>query len=321
MKLFDWRITLLKCGDFIFAVRANHTMCDGYGIAQFMKAIVEIAQGASKPSIMPVWCRDLLFARDPPRVTCLHPEYQQLPLHDYKTPSFKSSHASFFFGSKQIHALRCLLPDHLAQSSSTFDVLTAFLWHCYTAALYWQYPNQEVLLMCVVNARFEPCRSTFNPPLSEGYYGNAFVMPAVASTVGMLCERPLSYALELTKKLKKVATEEYVHSTADLMATSGRPSFSTKGSFVVSDLTKLGLSDVDFGWGKSLYSGLNKAGISDFPGESYYVPYINSEGEHGKLILICLPKNAIKRFEKELNRKLHIKDQEKPIINSISKLQ
>ncbi|MED6221729.1 hypothetical protein PIB30_057566 [Stylosanthes scabra] len=313
------QITRLKCGGFIFAVRGNHTMCDGYGIAQFMKAIAEIAQGASKPSITPVWCRDLLCARDPPKVTCLHPEYQQLLLHDYKTPSFKSSHASFFFGPKQIHALRCLLPDHLAQSSSTFDVLTAFLWRCFTAALYWKYPNQEVLLMCVVNARFEPCRSTFNPPLPEGYYGNAFVIPAIASTAGMLCGRPLSYALELVKKPKKEANEEYLHSVADLMATNGRPGFSTKGSFIVSDLTKLGLSDVDFGWGKPLYSGLNKAGITDIPGESFYIPYTNSKGEHGKLVLICLPEDAMKRFEKELNGILHIKDEEKPI-NSISKL-
>ncbi|MED6116009.1 hypothetical protein PIB30_096058, partial [Stylosanthes scabra] len=79
------QVTRLKCGGFIFAVSVNHLMCDAIGIAHFIKAVAEIAQGAAKPSIMPVWCRDLLCARDPPTVTCLHPEYQQqLPLHDYK---------------------------------------------------------------------------------------------------------------------------------------------------------------------------------------------------------------------------------------------
>ncbi|MED6139212.1 hypothetical protein PIB30_081755 [Stylosanthes scabra] len=305
------QVTRLKCGGFIFAIRVNHAICDGIGIAQFIKGIAEIAKGASKPSITPVWCRDLLYARDPPTVTCLHPEYQQLPLHDNKTPSFKCCHASFFFGPKHIHALRRLLPLHLAQSSSTFDILTAFLWRCHTAAIHWQNPNQEVRLMCVVNARFEPCRSTFNTPLPEGYYGNAFVIPAVASTVGMLCGRPLSYALELVKKSKKEATEEFVHSTADLMATNGRPVFSMEGSLIVSDLTKSGLSDVDYGWGKPLFSGLD--GLDDFPGACCYVPYTNSKGEHGKVVLICLLEEAMERFEKELNGILHVKDEDEPI--------
>ncbi|MED6216378.1 hypothetical protein PIB30_007020 [Stylosanthes scabra] len=271
------QVTRLKCGGFIFGIPVNHVMCDGIGIAQFIKAVAEIAQSAPKPSIMPVWCRDHLCARDPPTVTCLHLEYQQQPLHDNKTLSFKSSHASFFFGPKHIHALRNLLPPHLAQSSSTFDILTAFLWRCHTAALHWQNPNQEI-------------RFTFNRPLPEGYYGNAFVMPAVVSTVEMLCDRPLSYALELAKKSKK-------------------------GSFIVSDLTKSRLSDVDFGWGKPLYSGVNKDGIGDNPGVSYYIPYTNSKGEHGKVVLICLPDEAMKRFHKELNViLLHINDEDEPIM-------
>ncbi|MED6136409.1 hypothetical protein PIB30_055907 [Stylosanthes scabra] len=285
------QVTRLKCGGFIFAIRVNHTMCDAIGITQFIKAVAEIAQGASKPSIMPVWCRDLLCARDPPTVTSLHPEYHQPPLHHHNKNVFssKSCHASFFFGPKQIHALRRLLPGDLAQSSSTFEVLTAFLWRCYTATLHYQNPNQEVRLMCVVNIR-----STFNHPLPEGYYGNAFVIPAIVSTVEMLCNRPLSYALKLAKKSKKAATEEYFHSTADLMATNGRPAFNMTESFIVSDLTKCGLSDVDYGgWGNPLYSGLD--GLDDVPGACYYVPYTNSKRENGKEVLICLPGEAMKR--------------------------
>ncbi|MED6171314.1 hypothetical protein PIB30_039667 [Stylosanthes scabra] len=312
------QVTRLKCGGFIFAMRVNHTMCDASGIFLFIKGIAEIAQGAAKPSIMPVWCRDLLCARDPPTVTCLHPEYQQQALHDYESPSFKCCHASFFFGPKHIHALRHLLPDDLAQSSSTFDVLTAFLWRSHTAALHWQNPNQEVLLMCTVNARFEPCR--LNPPLPEGYYGNALVFPAVVSTVGMLCGQPLSYALELSKKPKKDATEEYVHSTADLMATKGRPALSLRRSFIVSNLSKFELSDVDYGWGKPLYFGPYKAGIDDIPGVSYYLPYTNSKGEHGTVVLICLPEDAMKRFENEINGILHIKVEDKPISSIMSNL-
>ncbi|XLR25015.1 hypothetical protein HN51_071529 [Arachis hypogaea] len=302
------QVTRLKCGGFIFAIRVNHTLCDGCGIGQFIKAIAEISQGASNPSILPVWCRELLCARDPPRVTFIHHEYKQVPIdNDDKTVFLKPSQVSFFFGPKEIDALRCLLPRHLAQSSTTFDILTACLWRCRTAALQWN-PNKKVRLMYAINARFESCR--FNPPLPQGYYGNAFVFPAAVCSVGMLCQQPLSYALELVKESKKKATEEYVHSVADLMAIKGRPDVIVEGSLLVSDITKCGFREVDFGWGKALYSGLaDTGGPEDIPGVSYFVPHTNSKGEHGRVLLICLPEEAIKRFEQELNRILQSSDQ------------
>ena len=72
------RVTRLKCGGFIFVIRFNHKMADGFGLVQFMKAIAEIARGAYAPSIFPVWQRALLTTRDPPRITCRHPEYDQV---------------------------------------------------------------------------------------------------------------------------------------------------------------------------------------------------------------------------------------------------
>ncbi|KAH1233800.1 13-hydroxylupanine O-tigloyltransferase [Glycine max] len=63
----------------------------------------------------------------------------------------------------------------------------------------------------------------------------------------------LGFALELVKKAKNEANEEYVHSVADLMATKERSCYPRLGSFSVSDLTKAGIIDVNFGWGKALY--------------------------------------------------------------------
>ncbi|MED6221125.1 hypothetical protein PIB30_051353 [Stylosanthes scabra] len=252
------QVTRLKCGGFIFAIRMNRTMFDGAGLGLFLNAIAEIARGALKPSITPVWCRDLLCARDPPRVTSLLPEYQQQQqsVHDHRTlSSSKACKGYFFFGPKEIDALRRLFPPHLAHSSSTFEVLTAFLWRCRTAAMDCQNPNQEAHLMYPVSACFGPAR--FNPLLPEGYYGNTFVGLRIVSTVGMLCGHPLSYVLELVKKSKKEASEEYVHSTIDRLATKGRPPFtSAPGTFAVSDNTKYEFRDVNFRWGKPLYSGL-----------------------------------------------------------------
>ncbi|XP_061350570.1 13-hydroxylupanine O-tigloyltransferase-like [Gastrolobium bilobum] len=297
------QVTRLKCGGFIFALRMNHTMSDGSGISQFLKALSEIACGAPKPSILPVWRRELLCARDPPRVTCIHQEYQQIP-PDSKS-IFKPHHRSFFFGPKEIASIRELLPHQQVSQPTSFDVLTSFLWRCRTIALQWQNPDQEVRLLCIVNARYGRCK--FNPPLPEGFYGNAFVFPAAVTTVGKLCGRPLGYALELVKKAKDEATEEYVHSVADLMVTKGRPCFTTLGSFMVSDLTKAAFRDVNFGWGKAVYAGLAKGGLGNIPGVSFYLPFTNSKGEQGRVVPICLPVDAMERFEKELDDTFKIK--------------
>ncbi|KAK7380209.1 hypothetical protein VNO78_32707 [Psophocarpus tetragonolobus] len=306
------QVTRVKCGGFIFGLRMNHVMCDGSGICQFMKGLSEIAEGAAKPSILPGWHREILCARDPPRVTCIHHEYQQLPPDSRSI--FTPHHRSFFFGPKEIASLCALLPQRLAAKSTSFEIITACLWRCRTASLQWPNPNQELRLLCIVNARFGTCR--FNPPLPTGFYGNAFVFPAAVTTVGELLNRPLGFALELIKKAKNEANEEYVHSVADLMAMKGRPCFTRLGSFMVSDLTKSGFTDVYFGWGKPLYFGVAKGGLGDIPGVSFYVPYTNSKGEKGRVIPICLPEDAMERFDKELDHTLNIMNNTIPVLKS-----
>ncbi|GAU47999.1 hypothetical protein TSUD_404760 [Trifolium subterraneum] len=93
------QVTRLTCGGFIFALRLNHTMSDAAGLVQFMSAIGEISRGMNKPSISPVWQRDLLSARDPPRVTFTHREYEQvLDTKGTIVPLDDMVHRSFFFG-------------------------------------------------------------------------------------------------------------------------------------------------------------------------------------------------------------------------------
>jgi len=78
-------------------------MVDGSGLFQFMSAVAELARGG-QPSITPIWERHLLSARDPPRVTCMHLEYDDIaqskgtdvPLDDNMV------HRSFFFGERLI---------------------------------------------------------------------------------------------------------------------------------------------------------------------------------------------------------------------------
>ncbi|KAF8038400.1 hypothetical protein BT93_B1056 [Corymbia citriodora subsp. variegata] len=290
------QVTRLKCGGFIFAVRLNHTMSDAAGLVQFMNAVGEMARGAEAPSVLPVWERELLDARDPPRITCTHREYDQV--EDTKGTLMAlddMDHRSFFFGAAQMAALRGRVPPH-QRASSTFEILTACLWRCRTIALQPD-PEEEVRVLCIVNAR-----TKFDPPLPAGYYGNAFAFPVAVTRADRLCQNQLGYALELVKKAKADVTEEYMRSLADLMVIRGRRHFTVVRSFLVSDTTKAGFGDVDFGWGKAVYGGPAKGGVGAIPGvASFYIPFRNRQGEDGIVVPVCLPAPAMRRFMQEMD--------------------
>ncbi|KAK9057622.1 hypothetical protein SSX86_022458 [Deinandra increscens subsp. villosa] len=286
-------------------------MCDAYGYTQFMTALSEITNGASTPTTLPVWQRELLCARDPPRVTCTHREYDEVPdNHGAIISPDDMEQRSFFFGPTQISAMRRFVPTILKRCS-TFEVLTACLWRCRTIALQ---PNSEdeMRMMIIVNAR-----SKFNPPIPVGYYGNVFAYPAAISKVRDLCNKPLGHALELVMRAKTEVTEEYMKSVADLMVIKGRPGFTNVGSYIVSDVTRNGFLELDFGWGKAVYAG------PDFHVAGFFTRYINQRGESGIMVPIWLPSIAMKRFVKELDNLLgpHNKDHVIPeYVNALSKL-
>lgn len=153
-------------------------------------------------------------------------------------------------------------------------------------------PEEGVRMMGVVNARGKK-EGDFLP---MGYYGNAFTYPTAVSKVKHLCNEPVEYALELVKKAKSQGmTREYLQSVADLMVLRGRPHFTIAKSYLVSDLTRAGLENVDFGWGKAVYGSVAKGGIGDIPLVSFYIPFRN-----GIVVPVCLPSTAMDRFVNEI---------------------
>ncbi|GJY53562.1 benzyl alcohol O-benzoyltransferase-like protein [Tanacetum coccineum] len=286
------QVTRLLCGGFVVGLRHNHTMCDAAGILQFSKALGEIARGASTPSTLPVWQRDFLLARDPPRVTCTHREFDEVEDTDDMIPPNDMIHSSFFFGPSEVSAIRRFVPPHL-QKCTTFDIIVACLWRCRTIGLQLD-PQLEMRLAILVDARAK----FKHPPLPVGYYGNCVAFSISISTVRDLSQKSLGHILELILKAKTQVTEDYMRSLTDLMIIKGRPHFNIVRSFIVTDWTRSGMNEVDFGWGKLAYGGPGDRDIADL---SMYLPLTNHKGESGIVVPISLPSTAMEIFKRELN--------------------
>ncbi|XP_042493094.1 benzyl alcohol O-benzoyltransferase-like [Macadamia integrifolia] len=292
------QVTRLMCGGFIFALRLNHTLGDAAGLLQFMSTLGEMARGAQSPSVPPVWKRELLNARDPhpSGVTFLHREYDEVP--DTKgtlsIPLDDMAHRPIFLGPSELAALRKHLPFHL-RKCTTFELLTACLWRCRTIAIEPE-PEEDTRVVVIVNAR-----AKFRPPVPVGYYGNVLAFTTAISTAAELCQNPLSYALELVKKAKSEATEEFMRSQTNLLVMKGRPHLTAVRNIVVSDLTRANFVDVDFGWGKAVYGGPAKTGVGIFPGVlGFYIAFRDHKGVDGIVVSISLPGPAMERFVTEI---------------------
>lgn len=295
------QVTRLDCGGFVVAVRHNHTMADAQGIVQFLNAVSDFARGMTAPSIQPVWDRHLLdtcnsslhitnnHGCDKPVELSVDGSSHQIG-YGPKFPSERLVHRSFFFGPKEISVLKQQLPDR----STTFEVVTATSWRSRTIALCLS-PDETVRLKFIANIR-----SKIQPPLPVGYYGNALVAAEVLSTAGQLCQEPLSYAVDLIKKAKAQITRESVKPFNDVMPLVKA---SIAHLYLVSDNTRSGFDEVDYGWGKPVFGGLGYGDLPPFPGVmSFYVPFKTSLGEKGVVVPMCLPEDAMERYAKEVER-------------------
>lgn len=132
--------------------------------------------------------------------------------------------------------------------------------------------------------------------LSENNIYFLYKTAAAVTTAGELCEKPYRHALELVRKAKeRVMTDDYLQSAADMLVAKGRPRFTTARTYLVTDLTKARLHDIDLGWGMAVYGAPATTTLATF-----HLPTMNTEGEEGITVPICLPVQAMERFIAEI---------------------
>ena len=281
------QVTRFLCGGFAVAIRLNHIIADVAGLVQLLKATGEIAWGAPRPSLLPVWKRKLLRARHPPIVSYVHREYD----NDEDPVKFQASIVRcFFLSGDDLGALKNLLPEN-KRACTSLDVLTAVIWRCRVAALGLD-PELLVRVIFHISGRGR-CAEV----VPAGYYGNSFAHLTALSTASLLLESPLYYAVDLVINAKSQMCSEYLRSTADLIALEGSAMFTASaGAMIVSDLRGLSMREVDFGWGDAVLAApMDAIAVAHF-----CFPYTSADGEEGVVVMLRLPAAAMQIFADEL---------------------
>ncbi|CAN6331359.1 unnamed protein product [Urochloa humidicola] len=283
------QVTRLLCGGFVFALRLNHAMCDAIGISQFISAVAELARGLPSPTIAPVWSRELLAARSPPRPSFPHREYDAAP--PQPAPPGDMVSRTFTFTRADIAAIKAALPTDLRDKTTAFEALAAAVWRAHTVAL--DFPAKEELRLVFV-ANFRHLRELGLP---AGYYGNGCVLVMAVTTAGALRVGSLAGAVELVREAKAALTAEYVQSTADFLELRGQPSLALAANLLLlSDTRHAGFRRVNFGWGEPLYGG----SVDMEPGVSVINAVRNSDGEDELVVPLVMTRPAMHRFASEI---------------------
>lgn len=300
--LLHIQVTHLSCGGFVLGVWMNHVIFDATGFIQFLRAAGELATGAVRPSVWPVWERDLLSIRSTPQLPSANA--CKPPMFVEETPEEKAAHRmmledggravcrSFFFGPTELSSLRKQLPPDLQSSCTTFEILAACLCRCRTVALG---PEPDKLVRLVFAADM---RARMTPKIPAGYYGNCVGLWGTACSAANLCNNSLQYAIELIRAAKLEINDNSLRTMMELGAANDRPAMTW--SFAVSSLRHLGFDCLDFGWGAPVYGGPAAARSTMV---CWVVPTRNSKEEfEGLVVELRLPAAAMDRFTVEIEK-------------------
>uniref|UniRef100_I1QS45 Uncharacterized protein n=1 Tax=Oryza glaberrima TaxID=4538 RepID=I1QS45_ORYGL len=328
------QVTEFKCGGFVMGFYISHCIADGFGMIQFIKAIVDIARGEQAPMVLPVWERHILTSRSPPPTigaTNTNTVKFSSVLKDstsidddimLSTPQESMVGNYFLFRPNHISALRSHVHEHGATTATRFELITAVIWRCRTVALGYK-PDHRVHLLFAANARRHRGDGTLRIP--EGYYGNALTYHVAAVTAGELCGTTLAHTVALIREAKlDGTTEERVRSTVDFLASlrlrrsGGRfPALAFDKAYAVSDFTRLGEDGLDFGWAERVGGGVATPSFVSFHSRWKLVSSDGDDGEEEEAVAasMLLPKPAMDRFDKELALWL---DLDKPSVGGLS---
>ncbi|KAL6995723.1 hypothetical protein U1Q18_005857 [Sarracenia purpurea var. burkii] len=124
---------------------------------------------------------------------------------------------------------------------------------------------------------------------AQGYYGNGFMLGCAEAKVKELVTTNLHDMVKLVQEAKLSITNDYVKSAIDLLEDKTVKT-DLSASLVISQWSKLGLEDLDFGEGKALHMGPLSSDIY-----CLFLPVVSDVT--AIRVLVALPETVVDKFE------------------------
>ncbi|CAN6803317.1 unnamed protein product [Brassica oleracea] len=297
---FALQVTNFKCGGFILGVALPHSMCDGFGEGHIMCALTELAGGKNMPTVTPVWERERLVGRPrdndqvpfvPEGDTATSP---YLPTDDWVTEKISIRAESI----RRLKEATLKEYDFSNEALTTFEVIGAYLWKSRVKALSLDRDGVTSLGLAV------GIRNAVNPPLPDGYYGNAYIDMYVSLTVKEVEEFTISDIVKLLKQAKRKAhdkdyLQEELANTESIISMN----LTIKGRFCLTDWRNIGIfGSMDFGWGEPVnIVPVVPPEIARILGIVMPASRLEPSMVGGVQVMITLPRAAMVKFKEEMN--------------------
>ncbi|KAL0739177.1 hypothetical protein Bca4012_015387 [Brassica carinata] len=300
------QVTKFACGGFTIGTALTHAVCDGFGVAQIIRALTELAAGKREPTVKPVWQRERLvgqFDNEPAKVpgghiTSLLATSPYIPTSDMVTETTK-------IRARNIKRLKDALMrecEYPKEGFTTYEVLSSCIWKARSRALKLNLDGITVLGVAV------GIRHVLDPPLPQGFYGNAYIDVYIELTVRELQEASISDIAKHVKKAKKTAhdkgyLEEELKNTERLMRDDAKFEGVSDGLFFLTDWRNIGwFESMDFGWNEPVnLRPLTEQKTALHIGMILKPSQLDPSMEGGVKVIMTLPRVAMVDFKREMD--------------------
>ncbi|CAL0327946.1 unnamed protein product [Lupinus luteus] len=301
------KLTKFPCGGFTIGMGMSHLIADGFGASQFFRALAEFARGKKEPSVKPVWERERLMGsttKQPYKSPIGEAESTVSPF----LPATTLMHVCFNVDHESIARLKISLMKEISGNGTieriftTFEALGAYIWRARAKALKLSYDGKTTLVSAV------GIRGNLNPPLPEGYYGNAFVDPYTVLTVKELIERPLSEIAKFIRSSNKVAsTLDYIENSINTIYPSLEDFNIFDGAITcITDWRHLGfMQNMDFGGNKVVNLVPDPCGMFGSESVCVFSSSLDPSMKGGVKVFVSLPSEAFPKFKEEMEALKH----------------